>query len=509
MLTAGPGGSAGGSAGGGVAEFDLAIIGGGIHGTGVARDAAGRGLEVLLVEQGDLAAGATAASSKLIHGDIGDLVRGDYRQVRAALVEREVMMRIAPHLVRETRLVLPGPDGERPAWRRRADLFLYDHLARRRMLPPTRTLDLTHHACGAPLRRRFTAGFEFSDCRVDDARLCVLNAVDAASRGALVRTRTKLIRAERGEAWTLVLNARGRRLVATARAVVNATGGFVGIVNETMFRLEPKPPVRLVKGSHVVVKSLFDHGCGYALPMPGGRFVFALPFADAFTLVGTTDEIYAGDPAMPLPDMAEILYLCEAINLYFRENITSHDVVWSFSGVRSLSRAPATSSEVGGAVLACDEAAGQAPLMTIYGGSITTSRRICEAALGRLDHFFAARPAWTGKIPLPGGDFSSLAALLAEMRKRWRFLDDAYAARLAGAYGRRAELILGEVRAFEDLGEHFGGGLTAAEVRYLMRHEFAETADDVLWRRSKLGLRLDADQRERLARFMAARLGAG
>lgn len=495
-----------------MADFDLAIIGGGINGAGIARDAAGRGLKVLLVEQNDLASGTSSASTKLIHGGLRYLEHGKLRLVREALGEREVLMRIAPHIVRPMRFVLPSQNDARPAWLIRAALFLYDHLAPRKMLPSTKTLDLTHHICGAPLRRRFTFGFEYSDCLVDDSRLVVLNAVDAAARGAHIRTRTRCIRADRGEEWTLVLNARGRRDMATARVLINAAGAWVESVTETVLRIGRRPPVRLAKGSHIVVKGLFDHGCGYVLPTTDRRIVFALPFERDFTLIGTTDEDFVGDLATPIANVREIQYLCDAVNAYFRQNITPGDVIWAYAGVRALfddgaARADDVTRDY---VLSVDQSDGGAPLLNVYGGKITTYRRLAEAALDKLGHFFAAKPNWTARTPLPGGEFgrAGIATFVAEMRTKWPFLSDDQARRLAYAYGTRVDLILGNAASADDLGPRIGADLTAAEIRYLMRHEWAETAEDVLWRRSKLGLHMSKDEQEAVARLMSDEIGA-
>src|SRR5262245_30240925 len=296
-----------------MAEFDLAIIGGGINGVGIARDAAGRGLKVLLVEQNDLASGTSSASTKLIQGGLRYLERGALRLVREALTEREVLLRMAPHLVQPMRFVLPAQGGSRPPWMLRLGLFVYDHLGGRKLLPSTATLDLTHHPCGAPLRRRYTAGFEFSDCVVDDSRLVVANALDAAARGAQIRTRTRCVRAERRDEWTLVLMSHGRREVRTARVLVNAAGPWVGPVTETVIRLPNRAPVRLAKGSHIVVKKLFPHDRGYVFQSPDRRVVFALPYQRDFTLIGTTDLDFQGDVANVVPTSDEISYLCSTV----------------------------------------------------------------------------------------------------------------------------------------------------------------------------------------------------
>ncbi|HVY57528.1 MAG TPA: glycerol-3-phosphate dehydrogenase, partial [Xanthobacteraceae bacterium] len=318
-----------------MADFDLAVIGGGINGVGIARDAAGRGLRVLLVEQGDLASGTSSASTKLVHGGLRYLEHGALRLVREALAEREVLVRIAPHLVRPMRFVLPV-EGRRPAWLIRLGLFLYDHLAPRRILPRSESLDLSHHPCGVPLKRRHVLGFEYSDCRVDDSRLVVLNALDAAERGASIRTRTRCVRAERSELWQLVLHGRRGREAVTARALVDAAGPWVPQVADAVLRSGAAAPVRLVKGSHIVFRKLFDHDRGYLFQGDDGRIVFALPFERDFTLVGTTDQDFAGDLSAVAPSADEIRYLCRAVNDYLRQPVGPDEVVWAFAGVRSL-----------------------------------------------------------------------------------------------------------------------------------------------------------------------------
>lgn len=490
-----------------MADFDLAIIGGGINGAGIARDAAGRGLRVLLVEQNDLASGTSSASSKLIHGGLRYLEHGALRLVREALAERELLLRMAPHVIWPMRFVLPAYPGPRSALLMRFGLFVYDHLGGRKILPPTRTLDLTHHPIGQPLSRRYRRGFEYSDCWVDDSRLVVLNAVDAAERGAVIRTRTRCVRAEREDIWRLILNDRGRRDVATARVLVNAAGPWVGSVAETVIRVPAPGRLRLVKGSHIVVPRMFDHDRGYILQSSDRRVVFVLPFADDFTLIGTTDEDFAGDPAAAAPSPQEIAYLCQSVNAYFRDPIGVEDVKWAFAGVRSLYDDGAQKPEdtTRDYHFTLDERAREAPVLTIYGGKITTYRRLAEAALARLAHCFQASPAWTAKVPLPGGDFphDGVAALIARTRQTWPFLSEDHARRLVRAYGTRVTRVLGSAKSLDDLGLRFGADLTETELRYLMQHEWAQTEEDVLWRRSKLGVHFTATQREALSQFMA------
>ena len=317
-------------------RFDITIVGGGINGTGIARDAAGRGLKVLLVEMNDLASGTSSASSKLIHGGLRYLEHGDFRLVREALTEREVLLRMAPHAIRPMRFLLPPVSGQRAPLILRFGLLLYDWLGARKLLPASRTVDLTHNVLGQPLQPQFRYGFEYSDCSVDDARLVVLNAIDARERGAVIRTRTRLVRAERGAEWELVLDSHGRLETVQARVLVNAAGPWIAELADTVIRQPLSSPVRLVKGSHIVVRRPFAHESGYILQAPGRRVVFALPFAQEFTLIGTTDENFAGNLNAPAPDAQEVRYLCDAVNAYFRDKVTPDEVVWSFSGVRPL-----------------------------------------------------------------------------------------------------------------------------------------------------------------------------
>ena len=490
-----------------MADFDIAIIGGGINGAAIARDAAGRGMRVLLVEQNDLGSGTSSASTKLIHGGLRYLEQWEFRLVREGLREREVMLRMAPHLIWPRRFVLPHHPGLRPAWQLRLGLFAYDHLGGREILPGTEVVDLTVGPIGLPLKRQYHLGFEYSDCCVDDSRLVVLNALDAAERGAVVRTRTRCARADRQDhGWRLVLNARGQREEATARVLVNATGPWIRQVSETVLRLPTPAEVRLVKGSHVVVRRLFDHDRAYIFQNSDGRIIFAIPYEQDFTLIGTTDQDFRGEPGATATQPQEITYLCRAASEYFREPVTPDQVVWAFAGVRSLhgdgaAKAKDLSRDY---VLELDAPGHDAPLLSVYGGKITTARRLAEEALRRLTLFFHMRPPWTDRVPLPGGDFphDGVDALVARARGLWPFLGEGQAQRLVRAYGTRLERVIGAARSMEDLGMRFGADLTAAEVQYLMRHEWAETRDDVLWRRSKLGLRLAPEEQEALARFI-------
>lgn len=491
-----------------MADFDLAIIGGGINGTGLARDAAGRGVRVLLVEMNDLGSGTSSASSKMIHGGLRYLEHYAFRLVREALTEREVLLRMAPHLVRPMRFLLPPLPGLRSPLLLRFGLVLYDLLGARKLLPASRTIDLTHNAAAHPLKREFHYGFEYSDCRVDDSRLVVLNALDAAEHGAVIRTRTRCTRAERRDEWELVLNARGRREVKTARVLVNAAGPWIGEVADTIIRQPLPRPVRLIKGSHIVVRRRHERDYGYILEAPDRRVVFVLPFGDEFSLIGTTDEKFVGDLNSPSPEPFEVSYLCDVVNRYFREVVTPDELVWSFAGVRALYDDGAGKPEdvTRDYELILDRRGGEAPLLTIYGGKITTHRTLAEAAMARIGRFFGARPPWTANSRLPGGEFdhAEFEAQIDEMRRRWVFLDDAQTRRLLQAYGLRAARFLENARSLDDLGQRFVGDLTEAEVRYLVQNEWAQSADDILWRRSKLGLKATAGDVAAVDRLVAS-----
>jgi glycerol-3-phosphate dehydrogenase len=493
---------------------DLAVIGGGINGCGIARDAVGRGLSVYLCEMNDLASGTSSWSTKLIHGGLRYLEYYEFRLVREALMERELLWSIAPHLIHPLRFVLPHHNGLRPAWLLRLGLFIYDHLGGRKLLPPTRALDLTADVTGQPLKRGlFTRGFEYSDCWVDDARLVVMNARDAADRGATIRTRTRATRAMRSaEGWELTVEntLTGETETVRARVLVNAAGPWVANVLAQTVSLNTQSRVRLVQGSHMVVPKLFEHDRCYIFQNADGRIIFAIPYERDFTLIGTTDRDYAGDPAHVAATPEEISYLCKAVSEYFEKPVTPADVVWTYSGVRPLyddgaSEAKAATRDY---VLEVDEKPGVAPLLSIFGGKITTYRRLAGAVLERLAPHLpamqAGKAAWTGEAPLPGGDFARdgrepLAASLAGALSA----PLATARRFAGAYGTRARRIASHAPAPGTLGRDFGAGLTEAEVRYLMAEEWAMTAEDVLWRRSKLGLRLDKAQAAALETYMA------
>jgi glycerol-3-phosphate dehydrogenase len=487
-----------------MADYDLAIIGGGLNGVSIARDAAGRGLRVILLEQGDLAAGASQASPRLIDGDLAGLERRAFFRVRAALAERDVWLGIAPHLVRPMRFAIPAHADERPAWQLRSWLFLYDRLASRNGLPPSATVDVTHHPVGNALKRPFGTAFEYSDCVVDDSRLVVLNAVDAAARGAAIHTGARCTRAERGEIWRLVTIDRGHRRVITARALVNATGAWTASVAETVLR-QPPPLLGLMQVSQILVRRLFDSDNVYVFQNSDRRLIFASPYERDFTLIGTVDHPFKGDPAIVAMGAGDVAYLCEAANRYFRERIEAFDVIRTVSGANAVID-PARKRSARDGSMTFDHGRRKAPLITSFGGDVTTSRLRAEKAVSRLTPFYPMSPRWTAKAPLPGGDFAwgRFDAEVDAARERWRFLSEDQARRLVGAYGTRVEEILGDAKARPDLGPAFGPELTGAEVRYLMRCEWARFPDDVLWRRSKLGLSMPAGDCEALAAFMAA-----
>jgi glycerol-3-phosphate dehydrogenase len=484
--------------------FDLAIIGGGVNGCGIARDAAGRGNSVFLCEMNDLASGTSSWSTKLVHGGLRYLEYYEFRLVREALIEREILWRIAPHIIRPLRFVLPHHDGLRPAWLLRLGLFLYDHIGGRNLLPPTRSVDLSRDEVGKPLAPgRYTKGFEYSDCFVDDARLVVLTARDAADRGAEIRTRLRAVEIRQADKiWQVTVENTwsGERSTIRARALVNAGGPWVEQVLALGAGVNARAKVRLVQGSHIVVPKLYAHDRAYMFQNSDGRIVFVIPYQDDFTLIGTTDRDYDGDPADVKASSEEIQYLCASVSEYLTRPVRPEDVVWTYSGVRPLyddgaSEAKAATRDY---VFELDTPGG-APLLSIYGGKITTHRRLAEEALEWLDPYLRsdrARRGWTAKSPLPGGDMdvSAIPALSAELVRLYPFLNPSHANRLAHAYGTRAGNLLGKAKSLADLGRSFGAGLTESEVRYLMSSEWARTAEDIVWRRSKLGLRLSASE---------------
>ncbi|MFK5598320.1 glycerol-3-phosphate dehydrogenase [Methylobacterium sp. HMF5984] len=498
------------------APYDLLVIGGGINGTGIARDAAGRGLSVLLCERGDLAEFTSSSSTKLIHGGLRYLEYYEFRLVREALAERERLLRQAPHIIWPLRFVLPHDAGLRPAWMLRAGLFLYDHLARLRTLPGSKTVRLRTSPMGAPLQDRLTKGFVYSDCWVEDSRLVVLNAMDARARGAEIRTRTGVEAARRVDGtWTATLRdaVTGRTEAVRAKAVMNAAGPWVSETLGGTLGVSSRAAVRLIKGSHIVVAKLYEGDQAYILQQPDKRIIFAIPYERDFTLIGTTDVPYADEPGPVRISRDETRYLCDCINRSFAKAIGPKDVVWSYSGVRPLydDDAANASAVTRDYVLDVDDAGGQAPALSVFGGKITTYRRLAEHAIEKIaSHFPGLKPAWTGEATLPGGAMpeADFDAFLAAFVREAPFLPAETARRLARAYGTEARAIVKGARSLADLGEAFEGGLSAAEVDYLVRSEWVRTAEDILWRRSKLGLRTSPDGAARLAAYLTRKAEA-
>ena len=488
--------------------YDLFIIGGGINGCGIARDAAGRGLKVILVEQGDLASGTSSASTKLIHGGLRYLEHYEFRLVREALIEREVLLKSAPHIIWPLRFVLPHHRGLRPRPLIRLGLFLYDHLGGRKILPPTRSVDLRKDVTGEPLREEFVRGYEYSDCWVEDARLVVLNAMDAKTRGAEIRTRTKCTSAARvAGGWNLTISPKGRKdEVVQAKVLVNAAGPWVGDVLSSVVRQNESAKVRMVKGSHIVVDRLYDHDRCYIFQNADGRICFAIPYEQNFTLIGTTDEDHKGDPGNPQISDSEIEYLLSATSEYLKKSVTRSQVRWTYSGIRPLyddgaSKAQEATRDY---VLKLDGSTGEAPMLSVFGGKITTFRKLAESVMEKIGPFFpqAGKP-WTAQASLPGGDFAydKVDTLIAELQRKYSFLKPANVARIFRAYGTDAERMFDGARFSKDMGQFFGP-LSEREIDYLKDEEWVREADDILWRRSKLGLHLSADEQAALHGFM-------
>lgn len=493
--------------------YDLLIIGGGINGAGIARDAAGRGLRVLLVERDDLANGTSSRSSKLVHGGLRYLEQYEFRLVREALAEREVLLSIAPHVTRPLTFVLPHDSGLRPAWMIRAGLFLYDHLAKRSRLPGSRSLDLGRAPEGKPLKPVFRRGFAYSDCWVDDSRLVVLNAIDAHERGAVIRPRCRFLSAtpENG-LWAARIRPVGNEPeTVLARVLVNAAGPWVEQVLHDGLHLPRPRNLRLVKGSHIVVPRLYPGEQAYILQNPDRRVVFVIPFEQRFTLIGTTDIPFDGDPAQVAISAEETAYLCDAASRFLTIPVRPAEVAWAYSGVRPLyddaSADPSTITR--DYVFDIMAGEGGPPVLSVFGGKITTYRRLAEHALAKLRPLLPAHNGpWTSHAPLPGGDVpgGDCTAFAATLQSGAPWLPAELARRLARTYGTRAERLLQGASGLADLGRDLGAGLTEREVAYLVEHEWARTADDILWRRSKLGLAGDAALGSRLDDYLAAKV---
>ena len=491
--------------------FDLFIVGGGINGCGIARDAVGRGYSVCLCEAGDLGGGTSSASSKLVHGGLRYLEFYEFGLVRKALMEREVLWKIAPHIIYPLRFVLPYHKGMRPAWLLRLGLFIYDHIGGRKLLPPTRVVDLTRDETGAPLRPKFHKGFEYSDCWVDDSRLVVLNARDAVDRGARIRAHTKVTRMSRQNGhWHIEIKDTdsGATEEINAKLVVNAAGPWVDEVLKDVLGRNDSHNVRLVRGSHIVVDRLFDHDRCYILQNSDNRIVFAIPYERDFTLIGTTDEDHKQGLDSIEASRDEVTYLCDLVSDYFKTAVTPDDVIWRYSGVRPLyddqaSKAQETTRDY---IIAKEGNDSEAILINIFGGKITTYRKLAEAVVAMAEEALGTKDeAWTANATLPGGDFDATRFddLAKRFQTRYPFIEPSHMSRLLRAYGTRTEVVLGAAQSPEDLGQHFGADLYEAEVKYLMENEWARDVDDVLFRRTKLGIRFQADERSALGQYMA------
>ncbi len=511
---------------------DLFIIGGGINGVGIARDAVGRGLSVRLAEMDDLASATSSASTKLFHGGLRYLEYFEVRLVREALIERETLLAAMPHISWPMRFVLPyhkdmrfegttptsrllntvmpWMKGRRPAWLIRLGLFMYDNLGGRKYLPGTATVDLTNGPEGAPILDKFTKAYEYSDCWIEDSRLVALNARDAAERGADIMVQTKVTSAERvGDIWQVTTETGGETTVHKARMLVNAGGPWVENIIRNTARQNTTEGVRLVRGSHIVVPKLYDHDKCYFFQGEDGRIIFAIPYETDFTLIGTTDADHDAPDTKPECSEAEADYLRDFAAGYFKAPISKDDIVWTYSGVRPLyddgaSSATAATREY---VLRMNTDGG-APMLNIFGGKITTYRKLAESAMDEIAPFFdTVGDEWTAGVAMPGGDFpvDGVDALISDLRATYPFLDDRWAKRLVRAYGTDAKLILGDAATAGDLGVDFDATLTEAEVNWLCTHEFATRAEDVLWRRSKLGLRIDDAGQARLASWFDAK----
>ncbi|MZR31372.1 glycerol-3-phosphate dehydrogenase [Sneathiella litorea] len=494
------------------ADFDIFVIGGGINGCGVARDAAGRGYSVALCEMNDLASGTSSGSTKLIHGGLRYLEHYEFRLVRKALQEREVLWANAPHIIWPLRFVLPHHKGLRPKWLLRLGLFLYDHLGGRKKLPATKSLNLQKNPPGNPLKKEFSTGFEYSDCWVNDSRLVVLNAMDAAARGALIETRTKCIAAAYKDGlWHVTTQdtANSQTTTRTARMIINAAGPWVDNIIQAASHSPTSPNVRLVQGSHIIIPKLYEHDRCYIFQNADDRIIFAIPYENDYTLIGTTDQDYDGDPENVAISDTEISYLCNAASEYFEKPVREQDVVWTYSAVRPLFDDGATKAQEATRdyVLRWQTNEDNAPLLNIFGGKITTYRRLAEAVMEMAEQKLGKmNQEWTINAPLPGGDFpmEEFTELLAKVCERYPFIETHQSERLLRAYGTRLFDLLGDASQKTDLGEDFGCGLFEREVRYLMDREWARTADDILWRRSKLGIGMRKEQIATLSDWMTS-----
>jgi glycerol-3-phosphate dehydrogenase len=488
-------------------KVDIFIIGGGVNGCGIARDAAGRGLSVRLAEQGDIAQGTSSASSKLFHGGLRYLEYYEFGLVRKALEEREVLLNAMPHISYPMRFIMPHHQGLRPQWLIRMGLFLYDHLGKRKWLPSSRQINLHKHIAGSTLKSSYSHGFEYSDCWVHDSRLVVLNAKDAAQRGAIIMTRTQVINAHRiGNEWLITTLNVNSNITHQFRAkkLVNASGPWIQKVISEQLKVPTQHKIRLVRGSHIVVPKLYDHPHPYILQGHDGRIVFLIPFEGDYTLIGTTDVDHASSPQSATCSDKEAEYICQFVNEYLHTNISPNSIVWRFSGVRPLfdDGAGSASAATRDYVLEL-QGHDTAPLLNVYGGKITTYRKLAEATMKKL-YANATNHNWTAGVPLPGGDLAvdGVPKLINDLRNTYHYLDQKWAFRLATTYGTETFKLLGECHSITELGQNFGVNLTEKEVHWLIEHEFALTAEDILWRRTKLGLRFTKEQQQGLQHWL-------
>tara|TARA_A100001391_G_scaffold130111_8_gene89500 strand:- start:1540 stop:3063 length:1524 start_codon:yes stop_codon:yes gene_type:complete len=493
--------------------YDVLVVGGGINGVAVARDAAGRGARTLLVEQDDLGAHTSSASTKLIHGGLRYLEQYEFRLVAKALAERERLMRAAPHLIRPLQFVLPHDRTMRPAWMMRVGLFLYDRIGGNSSLPSSQAVNLQGNAFGAPLAPHVRRAFTYSDCWGDDSRLVIANARDAADHGAEIMPRTRCLSAKQGQVgWTVTIQSEeGASEIVQAKVLVNATGSWAADFLPQRAGIETTSALRLIKGSHIVTRRLFDGDHAYILQNPDKRIIFAIPYEDDFTLIGTTDVDWQGDPSKVEIGPEEVEYLCQSFNRWFASKIGPQDVIWSYAGLRPLyDDATSSASEISrDYVLSLDGGDGLAPVLTIYGGKITTHRALAEEVMNTLGGILPSlADGWTREAPMPGGDLGEggLPGLIDELGRKASFLDPATRRRLAQSYGSKVWSILNGAQSLADLGEVFGAGFTEAEAEYLIGHEWARSAEDILWRRSKLGLHLDAAATARFEVWLRERL---
>lgn len=495
-------------------QYDVFVVGGGINGCGIARDAAGRGFSVCLAEMNDFGSGTSSGSTKLIHGGLRYLEHYEFRLVREALMEREVLWGMAPHIIWPLRFVLPHHKGLRPAWFLRLGLYFYDYLGGRKVLPPTKTLDMRQDAAGKPLKPLFDKAFEYSDCWVNDARFVVLNLRDAEARGARIMPRTKVVSARRGDdVWIIETETSdGTREIVTARLLVNAAGPWVDNFLSNAAGRNDARNVRLVQGSHIVVKRLFEHDRCYIFQNADNRIIFAIPYEDDYTLIGTTDHDFTGSlDKIEITD-EETSYLCDAASEYFAKPVTSDQVVWTYSAVRPLydDGANAAQEATRDYVLRAETEDGKAPVINVFGGKITTYRKLAESMLEEIEKFLGKRGnPWTAGVTLPGGDFPATGYddMVAALYKAHPWLDETFARRMVRLYGTEAKDIFGGAGSLDDLGTHFGDTLYETEVRHLMDKEWAITADDILWRRTKRGLRLSKTEAKALDGWLNGQLG--